>query len=136
LPIVALFRKSEWSEKDFKQFKREYDAEHGFIVTKLDEALIGYPGEVADRKVTCENFAAFLMSGVATTNHGVLGKFIQRSIERKLVRKDNYPNIFEFENDVAKLTENFERKEPIDCSKIPRRSWFAKLVDSWSGFSS
>jgi len=130
---LGLFDKPEWQEDDFAHFKRALQQHHGFIVTKLDAALIGYPREVADREVTCENFAAFLTSGVTSVNHGILGKFIARAIDRGLVRKDNFPNIYEFHKHIASLTANFESSDSLDCTKIPRKSRLQRFLEDLLG---
>jgi hypothetical protein len=132
--MQALFeQKDKWSEDDFRHLRRALSEGAGSIVTRFDAALIGYPREVIDRIVTCENFAGFLMAGVATTGHGILGKYIQRGKDLKLVRMDNFPNIYEFHEHVSGLTKKFERNEPIDCSRIPRKSRLRKTIETLFG---
>ncbi len=83
----------------------------------LDAALIGYRHAVGNALLICENFTGFLLAGLERRyKYGALGQFLEKTIEARLIREDNYPNLWQFTRDTAELTGHFTNN--IDCKRL------------------
>jgi hypothetical protein len=69
-----------------------------------------------------ENFGGYLTSEAYNPafGFGIMGRFLNRAVELHVVRKDNFPNLLSFTQDLAKATAKFTKV--LDCNGIRNRS--------------
>jgi hypothetical protein len=113
----------------------------GRNVTLLDAELVGYAHAKADKVIICENFSGFLQSDrhLEELGYGVFGKFLLRMMESevRLIRLENFPNLFRFTTSLAAISGNFTAH--IDCAKLPdppprdpgRLDWAREMLGRW-----
>jgi hypothetical protein len=91
-------------------------------MTTLDAALIAYNSPMGDRHMLCENFGGYLTSEAYNPQFGfgVMGRFLNRAIDLHILRKDNFPNLLSFTQDLSKATAKFSKV--LDCSSIKSKS--------------
>jgi hypothetical protein len=66
----------------------------------------------------CENFGGYLQTGLHNPHvkFGFMGRFIERALRDKLIRKDNFPNLVLFATDISEMTTNFTQE--LDCDQL------------------
>jgi hypothetical protein len=91
-------------------------------LTTLDAALVAYNSPMGDRHLLCENFGGYLTSEAYNPafGFGIMGRFLSRAIDLHIVRKDNFPNLLNFTQDLSRATAKFT--EVLDCSGIRNKS--------------
>jgi len=91
-------------------------------LTTLDAALIAYRSPMGDRRMLCENFGGYLTAEAhnPAIGFGIMGRFLNRAIDLQILRKDNFPNLLSFTQDLSKATAKFTKV--LDCSGIRNKS--------------
>src|SRR5262249_15062537 len=69
-----------------------------------------------------ENFGGYLTSEAYNPafGFGIMGRFLNRAIDLHIIRKDNFPNLLNFTQDLSKATAKFTKV--LDCSGIRNKS--------------
>jgi hypothetical protein len=51
---------------------------------------------------------------------GIMGRFLNRAIDLHIIRKENFPNLLSFTQDLSKATAKFTKV--LDCSGVRNKS--------------
>ena len=91
-------------------------------LTTLDAALIAYNSPMGNRHTLCENFGGYLTSEAHNPafGFGIMGRFLIRAIDLHIIRKENFPNLLTFTQDLSKPTAKFTKV--LDCNGIRNKS--------------